>query len=399
MADTETSIAKDVLEAIAKAAGGKAGGWVVGQLLDKIFGSPDQEIEKQLAQIIATQNEIVQQLSNLNMLVVWTELESEKFQAATMIQNSFLEFQQCATITDDQQRQTAIKSLADSVTDDRDGIALALTQIDDVVRGVSPTQSGPGLLQLCMTRAITQVNQNRNSIFLIDAYTACRDFLSALFHLQYQGAVLLYNCQVQQGATELAQTQLQLTQTRLKEQVKLMNNLTPKCMSFVADIKQNGGTLRTRLIPLGKPSEGIQSVNNGPAGYNVQVNPLGTDSSFYFTVTPTDDTCQRFYFVLVDDTSGDLLYADNTGAPGDSWYGLDWWSGVNRKSQGNWMLLPCSDLGSQIISLDGQKVWTFAAGFHHFFSKAPDRIELKDYTDTTNTHIDIESMNPPPMFP
>jgi hypothetical protein len=399
MADADSTLAKDIVGKIATAAAEEAGSWVAGEILKKIFGSPSETIANELQQIIETQKQIEKDLDKVASLVVWETLQNERFQSATTIQYVFGKFQACANLPDGE-RQKAVQSLVTEVLEGNNPIGLALSRINALAIGAQVDQSGPGLIEMCMQRSLSELNDKRDSVFLIDIYDDCRTYLSALFHLQYQGAMLVYNAHLQNREPVEAQQALTTLHTNLQAQVKKIQDLTPKPMNFVAHMRATGQPLVTGIRPAAKKSDWLTYTPDGQNGMNLSLLEASGGPEQAFRLEAVDATARKFYILPVADSSGDVIYAREVHGGDDNWRGLDWWSGVNRKAQGQWIFLPSKDLGAMMLSNDGTLVWRFDGHFHHTFGKhAPDRISREDYEDDTASHFEFDKMHPPAMFP
>jgi len=278
------------------------------------------------------------------------------------------------------------------------------------VRGNAAIQKGPGMIELAMQTALGKTRDAPDSYFLIDAYDAVRTFLTAVYTLQCQGTILIYNCYLQKGEAGLAQAALDKLNTRLKAQNTQIQHLTPLAMNFVAHMRANPGPVRTRITPDCAQGKGLQyhTVGLRKTRDGLTFQDIGTTDEFYFIITAATPAHREFMFHPVANTSNDKVFmstydfADKKHPIAPAM--LEWWAGVSQPdARRSFAFVPCEYvIDTQMLTYkpdDEVAAWTYVPGKTKGRHPTPAQVGNGPVKDVTECHFRFDGMAPPPMFP
>lgn len=356
----EESVAADILSMVGKWIGGGITSSLMSKAVSAILGGDaDKQILDDLNKIIATQNQILNELSDLEDEVIIAALKTELHDPTSNIETAFSDLQTYASgeIKGDELKKD-IDNWAKNVVGSWD-IDKSMTSINEIALGTLTDNEAaaadctkattPGLLQEAYERNVNEVRKQLGQRRYIDVYLILRNYLSQIYNLQYKGVVVLVNAHLHLDEPDTAMVALKAMKTNLEAQLKCVQTLTPDSLrhlaAFLGDTKQ--AKVRFKSVRDGKVMYNMHPVSDREVATIEMLDAEKTDwESWIFE--PADANAESFYVKPIDNNVGDVVYGGDV---------LTWWAGAANKQK--WLIVPSENEEYVLVASDKGKVWAW----------------------------------------
>ncbi|MDJ0641882.1 MAG: hypothetical protein QNJ15_03610 [Erythrobacter sp.] len=205
----------------------EAMGWAGTQVFDLIFDheSELEEVKRMLAEILANQELIIQELRNIMREIEWQHLVTRAWEAEKFIESTFEQLQLTLRIKDPEQRERNAREIREAILDQANGILIRLFEINDALMGgstVDPQEKG--LLQVWVEKLNARMEQHPRKLYLHKYYQLCQAYLGGVMHLQFIGLTLYVGAA---EGDELILEEVKNTFEKLQNQNKRMQKVIP----------------------------------------------------------------------------------------------------------------------------------------------------------------------------